>query len=156
MVTGYLNRTKTSDFFDLEKSNINISCNSLILAIARVETINKPHEENIMSEEPIKLQRRKFLRILTIGSAMVPLSGLFLRNPALAQEKKLEEDEQLAKSLNYRHDATEVKSDKRGDDEFCYNCQLIQSDEGEWRPCLAFANRLVNENGWCAAYVRKV
>ncbi|MDT8453533.1 MAG: high-potential iron-sulfur protein [Gammaproteobacteria bacterium] len=109
-----------------------------------------------MSKQSIKLQRRKFLRILTVGSAMVPLNSLLLRNSAFAQQEKLSEDDPLAKSLNYTHDATKATSSQREEDQFCYNCQLLQGDEGEWRPCLAFSNKLVNANGWCSAYVRKV
>ncbi len=108
-----------------------------------------------MTDQPIKLQRRKLLRILTLGTALVPLSGILLRNPALAEQEKLSEDDPLAKSLNYTHDATKSTSNQREADQFCYNCQLLQGDEGDWRPCLAFANKLVNANGWCSAYVRR-
>lgn len=108
-----------------------------------------------MSDKSIKLQRRKFLRILTVGSALVPISGLLLRNSAIAQQEKLSEDDPLAKSLNYTHDATKATSKLREEDQFCNNCQLLQGEEGDWRPCLAFANKLVNANGWCSAYVRK-
>ncbi|MDA3868780.1 MAG: high-potential iron-sulfur protein [Gammaproteobacteria bacterium] len=108
-----------------------------------------------MTDQTIKLQRRKFLRILTIGSALVPMSGLLLHTPALAQQEKLSEDDPLAKSLNYSHDATKVTVKQREEDQFCYNCQLLQGEGGAWRPCQAFANKLVNENGWCSAYVLK-
>lgn len=40
-----------------------------------------------MTDQTVRLQRRKFLRILTVGTALVPLSGLLLRNPALAQQE---------------------------------------------------------------------
>lgn len=108
-----------------------------------------------MTDQTVRLQRRKFLRILTVGTALVPISGLLLRNPALAQQEKLSEDDPLAKSLNYSHDATKVTVKQREEDQFCNNCQLLQGDEGAWRPCLAYASKLVNENGWCSAYVRK-
>lgn len=108
-----------------------------------------------MTDQIVRLQRRKFLRILSIGTALVPLSGVLLRNPALAQQEKLSADDPLAKSLNYTHDATKATSKQREEDQFCYNCQLLQGDEGDWRPCLAFANKLVNANGWCSAYVRR-
>ncbi len=109
-----------------------------------------------MTDQTVILQRRKLLRILTVGATLVPLSGLFLRNPALAQQEKVNEDDPLAKSLNYAHDATKVTSKQRKADQFCNNCQLLQGDEGAWRPCVAFANKLVNENGWCSAYVSNV
>lgn len=108
-----------------------------------------------MTDQTVRLQRRKFLRILSIGTALMPLSGVLLRNPALAQQEKLSEDDPLAKSLNYSHDATKVTLKQREADQFCNNCQLLQGNEGDWRPCLAFANKLVNANGWCSAYVRR-
>ena len=62
--------------------------------------------------------------------------------------------------LSVRHltdyDASTAPADKRKPGTFCKNCNLIQSKEGEWRPCSIIPGKAVNENGWCIAWVGRV
>lgn len=45
---------------------------------------------------------------------------------------------------------------QRRDGQFCENGNLIQSKQGDWRPCSIFPGKLVNENGWCKAWVGRI
>lgn len=98
--------------------------------------------------------RRKFLGFAASGVALVPLAGLLGAGSAQAAEK-LSEDDPQAKALDYVNDASTSKNPKHQEGQFCKNCNLIQSDSGEWRPCAIFRGKLVNENGWCSAWVKK-
>lgn len=100
------------------------------------------------------LSRRTLLRAAVAGSVLIPLSALLGSGAARAAEK-LSEDDPQAKALDYVHDASKSKNPKHQPGQFCKNCNLIQSDSGEWRPCAIFRDKLVHESGWCSAWVRK-
>lgn len=76
---------------------------------------------------------------------------------------RVSEDDPVASSLGYKHNAAEVdlaKHPKRGEaaaaNHFCKNCVLFQGKDGdEWGPCSIFGNKLVNAQGWCATYAPK-
>ena len=65
----------------------------------------------------------------------------------------------VASALGYTEDATKVdraQSPSYQPDEKCANCMQNSGTPGQaWGPCKIFAGRLVNESGWCRAYVRK-
>lgn len=103
---------------------------------------------------PVDPVRRTILGVAISGAVLIPLAGLFAARPALAAEK-LSEDDPQAKALEYVNDASTSKNPKRKEDQFCKNCNLVQRDSGEWRPCAIFRDKLVNENGWCTAWVKK-
>ena len=89
--------------------------------------------------------RRKFLKMS--GGALIGLtfSGVALR--ANAQEKESPSDAD-AKALEYAE-----KSPVEGST--CSNCMYIDGAEGDaYRPCKAFAGRLVNSNGYCKIWVK--
>ena len=110
-----------------------------------------------MSESSIDQKKRRFLKITVMGVAAVPLGGLVVQGGARAgAAQQLSEDDTTAKALNYVHDAANAPADKRKQGALCKNCNLIQSQEGEWRPCSIFPGKLVNENGWCAAWVGRI
>ena len=77
--------------------------------------------------------------------------------------QRVTEDDPVAASLGYKHDAANVdlaKHPKRGEasaaNHYCKNCVLFQGSDGdEWGPCSIFGGRLVNANGWCATYAPK-
>ena len=96
--------------------------------------------------------RRRFLFACTVAAA-APLTA----GRALAQQKqKVDENSPQAKSLNYRHDAKEVKDPKHKPDQFCHNCQLYQGKATDpWGPCVLFGGNLVASKGWCNAWVQK-
>lgn len=102
----------------------------------------------------VNASRRALLGAAASCAMLVPLAGLLNGRFAQAAEK-LSEDAPEAKALDYVHDASASKNSKRKDDQFCKNCNLIQSDSGEWRPCAIFRDKVVNENGWCTAWVKK-
>ncbi|MCC5853104.1 MAG: high-potential iron-sulfur protein, partial [Alkalimonas sp.] len=38
--------------------------------------------------------------------------------------------------------------------QYCHNCNLIQGEDADWRPCAIFPGKLVANEGWCAAWVK--
>ena len=107
-----------------------------------------------MSNAQTDKDRRKMLKLALSGVAVVPLSSLLLHRQAWSGDlEQLSEDDTTAKALNYVHDASASSDPKRKENQFCKNCNLIQSTEGEWRPCSIFPGKAVNENGWCSAWV---
>jgi hypothetical protein len=104
--------------------------------------------------EVSKIARRQFIQLSAVAAA-----GCFVRpgNPVHAEEQpKLAEDDPMAQSLKYVHDASKVDPASRpnpAEVQDCSNCALIQGDEGEqWRPCQIFPGKLVNNDGWCSVW----
>jgi hypothetical protein len=113
-----------------------------------------PHPEEIPLS---KIARRQFIQLSAVAAA-----GCFIRpgNPAEAQDlAQISEDDPMAKSLKYTHDASSVDASTRpnpAENQTCANCALIQGDEGEeWRPCQIFPGKLINSNGWCSVWAPK-
>jgi hypothetical protein len=113
---------------------------------------------DIMTETASRQARRRFLKLATAGVAIAPLCAAHLARRARAQER-VEEDEELAQQLGYKHDASEVDPDEWPDyeeGEVCANCQLYHGEEGgEWGPCDIFGGRLVHADGWCVSWLEK-
>jgi hypothetical protein len=113
-----------------------------------------------MSNRPTDPNRRRVLRSLAGGVALIPVSGLIAHGTAMASSlPQLSETDPVAQSLNYRHDATQApRVDKAGTpagEQVCKNCQLAQG-EGEWLGCSIFPGKAVNAQGWCAGWVKRV
>jgi len=102
--------------------------------------------------------RRRFLKLATAGMAALPLCGACIARPARAQER-VEEDEELAQQLGYKHDATEVDPDEWPDYQeghICANCELYRGAEGDaWGPCDIFGGGLVAARGWCLSWLER-
>ena len=97
------------------------------------------------------------MSLRAVAAVSVPLATLMGSRSAVAGElPRLSLDDRSAKALSYVHDASQAPAGKRKDGTFCKNCNLIQSAEGEWRPCSIFPGKAVNANGWCAAWVGRV
>lgn len=101
-----------------------------------------------------KIARRRFIQLSAAAAA-----GCVLRPGAQAQAQELErlsEDEAVAQSLKYTHDASTVdpaSMPNPAENQTCANCALLQGEEGsEWRPCQIFPGKLVNVNGWCSVW----
>ena len=110
-----------------------------------------------MSDEKIDKQRRNVLKVAVTGAVAVPLGSLLLHGSAHSSEMpQLSEDDPVARGLGYVHDASTAPADKRKDGTYCKNCNLIQAQEGEWRPCSIIHGKAVNETGWCVAWVGRV
>ncbi|MEX2125408.1 MAG: high-potential iron-sulfur protein [Woeseia sp.] len=104
-----------------------------------------------------KIARRHFIQLSAVAAA-----GCFLRpgTPAHAQDLvQIAEDDPVAQSLKYTHDASTVDPATRANpaaEQHCANCALLQGTEGEqWRPCQIFPGKLVNADGWCSVWAPK-
>ena len=101
-----------------------------------------------------KIERRQFLKLSAVAAA-----GCVVRPGAEAKAQDmphLTEDDPVASSMRYVHDASTVDAASRANpaaDQRCSNCALIQGADGEqWRPCQIFPGKLVNADGWCAVW----
>ena len=106
-------------------------------------------------------KRRTVMITAVAAIASVPFAHSILSGVAEAADlPHLTEYDTAAKSLKYHHDASKApRTDKAGvaaKDQFCHNCQFIQSSSGEWRPCLIFPGKTVNQNGWCLSWSKKM
>lgn len=94
--------------------------------------------------------RRVFMITLAAGS-----SGLLASGAARAQAKVDEADE-TAVALGYRHDTTKVDSKKypaHKPDQKCNNCQFWQGSASDaWAGCAMFGRKHIAAPGWCTAW----
>lgn len=92
------------------------------------------------------VNRRDFLKLSGSGLIGLTLGGVALKSHA---QEKVSPDDPTAVALKYTH-----KSEVEGAN--CSNCMYIQGDAGaEWRPCAIFPGKVVNNNGWCSAWLKK-
>lgn len=92
------------------------------------------------------INRRKFLALTGTSLIGLTMSGTTLK---VLAEEKLDEEDPTAKALKYVHESPDES--KR-----CSNCNYIQGDaSAKWRPCPLFSGKVVNNNGWCVAWVQK-
>jgi len=104
-----------------------------------------------------KIARRHFIQLSAVAAA-----GCFVRPGAEAKAQgmpQLAEDDPVAQSMKYTHDASTVDAASRANpaaDQTCANCALVQGADGEaWRPCQIFPGKLVKAGGWCAVWAPK-
>jgi len=107
------------------------------------------------------LSRRGFCSQLL---GMTVVSAVARPGSARAQPaEKVDEEEAVAKSLGYRHDASQVdatafpkRAMEQGAGQFCNNCALFEGEPGDrWAPCSVFQHRQVAGKGWCNAWVSR-
>ena len=100
-----------------------------------------------------RLTRRGFVK----GAAATAVTtGLGTAAFAEEQLPKVDENDSMAKALNYVHDARTVDAAKRFSDRFCNNCVLYAgSADDEWAPCSIFPGKVVAGQGWCSAWAPK-
>lgn len=91
------------------------------------------------------VNRRDFLKLSGSTVIGMTLGGVALRANAQEQVKL---DDPTAVALKYVHETT-VEGQN------CENCQYIAGEKKEWRPCGIFPGKLVNNNGWCSAWMKK-
>ena len=107
-----------------------------------------------ISQQP----RRRFLKLATAGVAAAPFGGMLVMRRARAQEK-VSEDEELAKQLGYKEDASKVDASQwptyeKG--QTCANCQLFHGEKGaEWGACDLFGGKLAHAQGWCSGWTKR-
>ncbi len=111
-----------------------------------------------MDDRISRQARRRFLKLATAGVAAAPFGAARLARLAHAQER-VEEDEELAQQVGYKHDASDVDPNEWPDyeeGETCANCQLYHGEEGaDSGPCDIFGGGLVSANGWCLSWLEK-
>jgi hypothetical protein len=102
--------------------------------------------------------RRRFLKLAATGIGAAPFGVVLAIGRALAQQK-VSEDDELARELGYRLDATTVDAGKwplyeKG--HVCAKCQQFHGRQGdEWGPCDIFSGKLVHASGWCSEWVER-
>ncbi len=111
-----------------------------------------------MADAVSREARRRFLRLATAGLAAAPFGSMLVLRRARAQEK-VSEDDELAKQLGYKQDASQVDAKEWPDyaaGHDCANCQLFHGNEGdEFGPCDLFGGQLVSAKGWCQSWTEK-
>ncbi len=107
-----------------------------------------------MSADHTSTYRRNFLKKLAVTSASIPLLSLVAIPKLAFSGEKVADDDPVAASLNYVHDAStsEARTDESS---VCENCQLYTAGEDGWGACSIFQGKLVNANGWCSAWIAK-
>jgi hypothetical protein len=114
-----------------------------------------------MKQDIVQPGRRRATRLLLATTTLLPLAGL-LRGTAVqaADLPHVAADDPTAVALKYVDDATKAqRADKMGvaaADQTCANCQFVQgADADEWRPCMLFPGKAVNNKGWCSSWTKK-
>lgn len=127
-----------------------------------------------MAEQEVNLRRREFVKLSVAGFSAASFIDLL---PGIGQAAwaadlpvvPLDENDEQAAALGYRHDANQVdtaqfpvRASASGANQYCYNCQLYSGVPGqEWGPCALFSYRddpksgkplAVSANGWCVAW----
>lgn len=101
--------------------------------------------------------RRKFIQLSAVAAAT---GFATLGRASYASElPQLPEDDAMAMSMKYTHDASTVDAATRTNpatDQTCANCALVQGNDGDaWRPCQIFPGKVVNAKGWCTVWAPK-
>ena len=103
------------------------------------------------------IARRKFIQ-LSAAAAAGCIAGQ-IRPVNATDLPHLSEEDQMAKSMKYTHDASSVDPATRSNPaeiQTCANCALAQVNDGEaWLPCQIFPGKVVNAEGWCAVWAPK-
>ena len=73
-----------------------------------------------------------------------------------ASAAQVDEADENAVALGYRHDSTKVDAKKypqHKPEQVCKTCQFWQgSQSDEWSGCAMFGRKQVHAGGWCLAY----
>lgn len=76
--------------------------------------------------------------------------------PALAQSRRVEESDETAVALGYRHDTKQVDGKKypqHKPDQHCANCGFWQGAATDaWAGCAMFGRKQIAATGWCTAW----
>lgn len=101
------------------------------------------------------MTRRLFVRSAGAAAA-VAAAGITSRNAVADDLPRVSEDDPMAQSLNYVHDAGDVDAAKRASDSYCNNCALYAGTaEDEWAGCSIFPGKAVAGKGWCSVWAKK-
>ena len=102
-----------------------------------------------------RLTRRRFVKTAGAVTAL-GTAGLGSLQAWADELPRVSEDSDMAKALNYRHDAQAVDAAKRASDRYCNNCALYAGAKDEaWAGCSIFPGKAVAGRGWCSAWSPK-
>jgi hypothetical protein len=78
------------------------------------------------------------------------------RLPVPQGTQPLSEEDPVAKSLGYKHEASQVDTEKfpkrkgpEGEKQICKNCQFYKSRNESWGDCQILRSGVVAATGWC-------
>ena len=104
--------------------------------------------------EVIDVVRRRLLRQVTIGAALMPIAAMPVRVALAADLPLVTADDPTAKALKYVTDASKASAAKPGSK--CANCNLYKGAAGSAQGnCLLFPGKAVKATGWCASWTAK-
>jgi hypothetical protein len=92
--------------------------------------------------------------------AATPAKPAAAAAPAAGALPHVQAADPLAVALAYHESAKTVEAAKfpmYKPEQKCANCLQLKGTEGDaWRPCNLFPGKLVNAEGWCKVYIKKV
>jgi hypothetical protein len=98
--------------------------------------------------------RRRLLKSVILGGALVPIAGLPLRAAIAADLPLVTADDPVAKALKYVSDASKASGAKPGSR--CANCSNYQGAAGSAQGgCVLFPGKAVKATGWCSSWTAK-
>jgi hypothetical protein len=98
--------------------------------------------------------RRRLLKSVSAGVALVPLAGASLRAAWAADLPLVPPEDPVAKALKYVPDVGKAPDAKPGSK--CENCKLYQGAAGTSQGgCLLFPGKGVKAGGWCVSWMAK-
>jgi high potential iron-sulfur protein len=98
--------------------------------------------------------RRRLLRNVALGVALVPFARAPLQVAAAADAPLVSADDATAKALKYVADASKAADAKPGSK--CATCRLYQGAANSTQGgCLLFPGKSVMAAGWCSSWTAK-
>ena len=98
--------------------------------------------------------RRRLLKSVTFGVALIPIAGFPLRAESAADLPLITADDPAAKALRYVSDASKSSGAKPGSK--CANCSNYQGTAGSAQGgCVLFPGKAVSATGWCSSWTAK-
>ena len=98
--------------------------------------------------------RRRLLKGVTLGVALLPIAGLPLGTAIAADLPLVTADDPTAKALQYVSDASKASGAKPGSK--CASCSNYQGAAGSAQGgCLLFPGKAVKATGWCSSWTAK-
>ena len=105
-------------------------------------------------KQMIDQARRRLLKRVMLGVAVMPVATIALRSALAADLPLVTGDDATAKALKYVEDASKAPDAKAGSK--CANCSLYQGAAGSAQGgCLLFPGKAVKGTGWCSSWTAK-
>jgi High potential iron-sulfur protein len=112
------------------------------------------HLQEKQMKHVVDESRRRLLKSVAVGVALMPIAPLPLRIALAADLPLLTSDDPAAMALKYVSDASKSNDAKPGSK--CANCTFYQGAAGSAQGgCPLFPNKAVKAAGWCTAWAAK-